>query len=71
MKLRHSNVNSVQETLKECPSPLVLVPTMGALHGGHLALIRAAREMVGPQGTVAVSIFVNPTQFDRPEELSS
>jgi pantoate--beta-alanine ligase len=71
MNLRHSNVNSVQETLKECPSPLALVPTMGALHGGHLALIRAAREMVGPQGTVAISIFVNPTQFDRPEDLSS
>lgn len=51
------------------PRPLVLVPTMGALHEGHLALIRRAREAAGPGGTVAVSIFVNPIQFDRPGDL--
>ena len=44
---------------------------MGALHEGHLALLRAAREKVGPRGTVAISIFVNPIQFDRPEDLSN
>jgi pantoate--beta-alanine ligase len=49
--------------------PLCLVPTMGALHEGHLALIRAAREKVGASGTVAVSIFVNPMQFDRKDDL--
>jgi len=42
---------------------LALVPTMGALHEGHLALVREARQRVGPEGHVTVSVFVNPTQF--------
>ena len=41
----------------------VLVPTMGSLHRGHGELIRIARDAVGPDGEVAVSIFVNPLQF--------
>ena len=50
---------------------VVLVPTMGALHEGHLSLIRRARKRAGEEGLVVVSIYVNPTQFNDPKDLKA
>ncbi len=47
------------------------VPTMGNLHEGHLALVKQARELVGPAGAVVASIFVNRLQFAPHEDFDT
>ena len=50
---------------------VVLVPTMGALHTGHRALLEQARKLAGEDGVVVASIFVNPIQFNNSSDLQT
>jgi pantoate--beta-alanine ligase len=53
------------------PRPRALVMTLGALHEGHLEHVRRARELVGPSGSVVLSVFLNPLQFGAAADLAA
>jgi pantoate--beta-alanine ligase len=61
-------VAELRRAMNGITAPVGLVPTMGAFHAGHQSLVDAARR---ENGTVVVSLFVNPTQFTSGTDLSS
>jgi pantoate--beta-alanine ligase len=67
-QLVHGN-SELRLAMNGLGSNICLVPTMGALHDGHAALIAAGKEFVGKDGCVVVSDFVNPKQFGLNEDF--
>jgi pantoate--beta-alanine ligase len=62
------SVEEVRAAVREAPRPVGLVPTMGALHDGHLALVERA---AADTAFVVVSLFVNPAQFEDEGDLAA
>ena len=62
------DIRELSQALRKEAGAVALVPTMGALHEGHLSLVRHGRQFAK---AVIVSIFVNPTQFAANEDLST
>lgn len=60
------NLYNYIENLKNNKKTIGFIPTMGALHQGHMALVKAS---LNRDDITVVSIFINPTQFDNPEDL--
>ena len=67
-QLVHGN-SELRLAMNGLGSNICLVPTMGALHEGHAALIAAGKEFIGKDGCVVVSDFVNPKQFGQNEDF--